>query len=365
MNNQKPKLLFISCMPYYQEKGSTLRTHATLKTLAKHYVIDAIVYSHGSHVAIPNVTIHRTPRWYIPKLHVSKPSISKIILDLFVFLKSFQLLFTNQYTHIHAEDFEAASLGSVLSMAFRKKYVYNLHNRIVDNWEISGKKAPWLVRWIEQIVIKYATLIIFNWGIYTQDPIFKDKDSFLHYDSVAMETQPVSYDLPEQYLFYAGNFELYQGIPFFLETYAQSNCTIPLLLAGNPTDEIRQLIKELHLEKSVQLLGRRSIEETNTLIQNSTFCILPRITGKQPSMKLIHYLTWKKPIIANDIQCNHELLKTFDTGIFYSSEDTLIEILNNLGNEVKVSVQNLEKASQFIKKHSNEKLFTEEYNKLV
>ena len=363
--SKKKSILFISCMPYYQEKGSTLRTHATLKTLATNYKVDAVVYAQGSEVSLPDVSIYRTPKWFKPNLQVSKPSFSKILLDIFVLLTSFRLLLINRYTHIHTEDFEGAAVGYMLSKIFRKSYAYNLHNRIIENWERSGKKTPKMVKWIEKLVIKNSKFIILNWNTYKTDPIFKNKNTFLHYDSLTLEKKDLSINIPEKYLFYAGNFEKYQGIDFFLDAYKESKCDIPILIAGNPTNAICEKIKKMKLAKKVILLGRKNVEETNTLIQKSTYCILPRISGQQPSMKLIHYLSWNKPIIANDITCNHELLKDYNNiGILYSGKTDLINILNNL-NKQDIDYDNLNQVAKHIKNNSNPDNFMSKYKSFI
>jgi glycosyltransferase involved in cell wall biosynthesis len=363
--SKKKKILFIACMPYYKEKGSTLRTHATLQNLSQNYTIDALVYAHGEKISIPDVQIHRTPFWYMPKLAISKPTVSKVILDFFVLIKSFKLLLTNSYTHIHAEDFEAATIGYILSKIFHKPFVYNLHNRIVDNWSISGKKPPKIISWIEKVVIKNSKFIILNWDIYKQDSAFDNKKFFLHYDSVTLASQKASMNLPKNYLFYAGNFEKYQGIELFLEAYSDSQCDIPLLLAGSATEDITNKINKMNLQEKVKLLGRCNVEETNTLIKNSTYCILPRIAGKQPSMKLIHYLSWEKPIIANDIICNHEILKKYNNiGIFYENKKDLVNILNNISTYT-INKKNLYQAAQYIQNNSDPNTFIKNYKSLL
>ena len=82
-------------------------------------------------------------------------------------------------------------------------------------------------------------------------------------------------------------------------------------------------------------------------------------------MKLIHYLSWNKPIIANDITCNHELLKDYNNiGILYSGKTDLINILNNL-NKQDIDYDNLNQVAKHIKNNSNPDNFMSKYKSFI
>ncbi len=361
---KKKKILAIACMPIYQEKGSTLRLYSILQTLSKNYEIDLVAYSIGTDIEIENVKIHRTPKFFKPYIGVGRASYAKIMLDMFVFLKVLRLLTFSprKYEILHCEDFEAALLGYFLKKVFKKRMIYVLHNRIVDNWEISNKKLPFFVKPLEKKTVASSDLIISNWQMYLKDPIFLDKKMFLHYDNVEFNFEEI--EIPfEKYLLYCGNFEKYQGVLDFLEIYKQSNCQIPLVLAGEPNTEVLEFLKENNLEKKVKLVGKKTIQQANFLIKNSSFCILPRIFGVQPSMKMIHYLLWEKPVIAKDISCNTELIKNNYNGFLYNNEKELKDILNTLDEKNKEGVfkEGLKETKKEIEKYTNERRFLYEY----
>lgn len=337
------RILLITTTPFYQEKGSSLRVFSILSMLSEKYAVDVVTYSVGREIVLKNIMIFRTPSFFKPKLLVSRPTFSKIVLDFFVFLKAFRLLITRKYDIIHCEDFEAAFIGIILNRIFKKRLVYDLHNRIIDNLSISGKTVPSFIIFLEKRVIINSDLIIANWELYLNDPVFKNSDIFLQYDSVDLKTTEI--ELPvSRYIFYVGNFEKYQGVKEFLEIYLDSQCIFPLIMAGNPTEEITTFVTENGLSSRVFLMGKKTVQETNYLIKNSIYCILPRISGRQPSMKLIHYFLWLKPVIATNKECNTELLKDKYNGFLYNDKKGLIEIFKNIKN-----VDNLKKLEQGIR----------------
>jgi glycosyltransferase involved in cell wall biosynthesis len=364
MKSEKKKILAIACMPFYQEKGSSLRLYSILKTLSSEYEIDLVTYSLGEDIDIKNVNIYRTPKFFKPNIGVSSPSCKKLILDKFVFFKAFRLLLfsSKDYEVLHCEDFEGALVGMILKKFFKKRMVYLLHNRIIHNWEIHRKSTPSFVRFCEKKVVRNSDLIIANWKMYLSNYIFQDKNIFLHYDS--LDTSIEECDLPfSKYLFYSGNFEKYQGIKSFLRVYKNSKCRVPVVLAGKSNREIVDFIKKNELEERVVLLGRKSVRKTNFLIQNSVCCLLPRVSGVQPGMKMIHYLLGETPVIARDMSCNTELLRDGFNSLLYKNEKELEDILNCLEEEgvFEGLRKGLKKTKKEIEEFTDERRFLKEY----
>lgn len=357
----KKKILMIVTSPFYQEKGSSLRVAGMLDILSSKYDVDLITYSLGRDYIKENVNIYRTPSWFKPKILVSRPTISKIILDVFLLYKAIKFIFNNQYYSIHCEDFEAAFIGRILKIFSKKTIlVYDLHNRIKDNIDIGSKKNKVVLKGIlnklEKYILKKTDLVITNWKKYFDDDVFINNKKILYYDKIKLDKKEYKLDVVD-YIIYTGNFEKYQGVYEFLDAYKQSNKNNKVVLVGNQTEEIKEFVKDNNLNNDVIMTGRLSIEETNYLISNALFCILPRIYGVQPSMKLIHYLVMNKPIIASDIEANHELLKDGYNCIYYKSNEDLVKMLNNLAhnqNQIKQLNNGVIETKQFILQAWNE-----------
>lgn len=361
----KKRILFIAPSPLYLEKGSSLRMYAILEILSKKYQVDLVTYSTGRHFELENVTTHRTPSFFKPNLAVGTPSFQKILLDFFMYLKIVQLSLFNKYDIVHCEDFEGVGLGYFSSwLNNNAMFVYDLHNRILDNLHLNNKPKKWrdnTILFMEKKFVKKSDKIILNWAKYENDSLLSTRPTFLYYDPI--ETMLADIEVPnEQYLIYSGNFQEYQGLSDFIPVFAQSNTPYKLYLVGNPSDKVVAMIDDLQCGDRVKVFGRKPIKETNALIRGSVCGILPRNAGSQPSMKLIHYFSLQKAVIATNIECNHELLDHETNGFLYKNSKELNLILKILSEkEIRKLNEGVIKTKDFILKVWNTSEFITKY----
>lgn len=325
------KILDIVTTPYLIPKGSSLRVDSVLKKLAKDNHIDLLVYPVGEDPKYENVNIIRVNSKKDLNLGVSEISFKKLKLDLQILFKAFSLVKRNKYDVIHCEDFEAAFVGSILSLFFKKpRYVYDLHNTIVDNLRIT--KKPKILINIFSLLSKFVysrfNLVIANWKIY-EDIV---DNTFLLYDESDIKFKEVEIPTKNKYLAYSGNFKKYQGVEEFVKVYAKVKPSYDLVLIGEPTEEIKDLVKELDLLNRIHFTGILDIKESNYILKNSEFCLIPRISGDQPGLKMIHHIMLGKISLASDISANREILKNGYNSILYKSEEELNKILRDIDN---------------------------------
>ncbi len=348
---RKKRILMITTTPMYSEKGSSLRVYSNLKILSNEYDIDLVTYSSGMKFTMENVKIYRTSKYFKPNLKISKITFSKIILDFFILMKVRKLLKINKYDIIHCEDFEALMVCKYLSLDKKHYVVYDLHNKPSLNLRITNSKYRTIkfAENLERKNIKIANLIILNWDMYKNDPLFKNKNTFLKYDELDMSFEKIK--LPEcKYIIYTGNFLSYQGVEDFLKTFAIINTDVKLMLVGDTNREIKELISKLNINKKIIFMGRLSVQKTNYLIDNSLFAIIPRNKGIQPSMKTIHYLVREKPILARDIICNRELIEDNKNALLYKKENDLINKLDELIKNKNNIIEKLSSGAKETKK---------------
>ncbi len=336
------RVLDIVTTPYLIPKGSSLRVDSVLKKLAKNNHIDLLVYPVGENPRYDNVNIIRVNSNKDLNLGVSEISLKKLKLDLQVLFKAFSLVRKNKYDIVHCEDFEAGFIGSLLSLFFKKpRYVYDLHNTIVDNLKITNKPKI-LIRifsFMSTFVYSRYDLIIANWKIYTK---IGAKKTFLLYDESDIELKETEIPTKKKYLAYSGNFKKYQGVEEFVKVYSKILPSFDLVLIGEPTKEIKDLVKELNLEDSVYFTGVLDIKESNYILSNAEFCLIPRISGDQPGLKMIHHIMLSRPSLATNISANTEVLKDRYNSVLYSNEAELEEILKDIDSG-KLNGQSLKK----------------------
>ena len=316
--------------PYLIPKGSSLRVDSVLKKISKNNEVDLLVYPIGENPKYENVNVIRVGRNKNVSLGVSEISFKKLKLDLQILLKAFSLVRKNKYNIIHCEDFEAAFVGSILSFFFRKpRYVYDLHNTIVDNLRITNKSKLLIgiFRLISKFVYSRFDLIIANWKIY--ESIGKKK-TFLLYDESDIETKETNIPTERKYLAYSGNFKKYQGVEEFIEVYAKVNPKYDLVLIGEFTEEIKSLVERLGMGEKIHFTGVLDIKRSNYILSKSMYCLIPRISGDQPGLKMIHHIMLGKSTIATNIPANTEILKNEYNSLLYSNEEELITILKGI-----------------------------------
>ncbi|MGI6423152.1 MAG: glycosyltransferase [Candidatus Dojkabacteria bacterium] len=336
------RILDIVTTPYLIPKGSSLRVDSVLKKLSKNNIVDLLVYPVGKDPKYINVNVIRVNGREDIKLGVSEISFKKLKLDLQILLKAFSLVRKNKYHIIHCEDFEAAFVGSILSLFFRKpRYVYDLHNTIVDNLRITNK--PKLLINIFRLIAKFVysrfDLIIANWKIYEN---INKKKTFLLYDESNLELKETSIPTKNRYLAYSGNFKKYQGVEEFIKVYSKVNPSYDLVLIGEFTQEISSLVERLEMKEKIHFTGVLDIERSNYILSKAMYCLIPRISGDQPSLKMIHHIMLGKPSIATDISANTEILKNGYNSLLYSTEKELITILKEIDGG-KIEGRDLEK----------------------
>lgn len=323
-------VLDIVTTPYLVPKGSSLRVDSVLKKLAKGNNIDLLVYPVGEDTHYENVNIIRVKSKKNLQLGVSEISAKKLLLDLKILFKGFSLLRKNKYDLVHCEDFEAGFVGAILSLFFPKpKYVYDLHNTIVDNLRITNKPKPLIAifKLISKFVYSRYDMVIANWKIY--ESVGKKK-TFLLYDESDIEIKKTDIPTEKKYLAYSGNFKTYQGVGNFIKIYSKVKPSFDLVLIGSSTEEIRELVKKMNLEKRVHFTGVLDIKESNYILNHAEFCLIPRISGDQPGLKMIHHAMLGKVSLASDISANTEILVDGYNSVLYKDSKDLVNILKDI-----------------------------------
>lgn len=304
-------VLITAAMPYYCEKGSTLRTHRMVeKYLKEGYEVELLCYKTGENIDKEGLNINRSG---IRSIETSDPgpSLQNVPSDFLMLLSAVKKSIFNDYDKIQGEDVEGGFIGLIASKLSQTEFIYDLHNPLSDGLRIYGWNflLP-IADSTENLLYSNSEKIISNWRIWEQSikEKYPDKNIETIHDQLPNNLEEVK--LPDNdYIIYSGNFKDYQGVELLIEAFSkvkdELNCN--LVLVGEPTKEIKQKASSCNLESSIIFEGRKTVEETNYLIKNSKGCVIPRKKGNQPSTKLLHYTMWDKPIIATNLECNQEL----------------------------------------------------------
>lgn len=366
MRMKNKKILSIITTPYYVPKGSSMRVNSIIEKLSKENVVDVITYPYGEDIEKENLTIHRTIRLGKSSLGVGEVSFRKLLLDFLVFLKAFKFLLTRRYDIVHCEDFEAASIGRFLKYFFRdRKYVYDLHNTIEDNLEI-GKRPKALIniaKILSKWIIRGFDMVIINWSMYND---IEAKQKFLLYDEFDIRKESIRLPTRRKYFVYSGNYKKYQGVDDFLKVFKKSNIKHDLVLVGDASEEIHRLVEKLGLNDRVHFMGLLPVTQSNYVISMADYALIPRISGKQPGLKILNHIMLDKVSIASDISANREVLKNRYNGILYSDSESLLNVLNSLSNSGRKDLlRGIKETREKVLKNWDYDYFIKSYSKVL
>jgi len=87
--------------------------------------------------------------------------------------------------------------------------------------------------------------------------------------------------------------------------------------------------------------------ETNYMIYNSLFCVLPRTVDGPPGMKALHYFSQGKAILGTCLSCNKKVIE--DNRCGYLVEPNVEEFSKGIDRMVK-DIEFRDKLEEYIKK---------------
>jgi glycosyltransferase involved in cell wall biosynthesis len=323
------KILMLAPQPFFQPRGTPISVYFRLKALADMgHEVDLVTYHLGEDKHFPNVKIHRTPRlFFIKKIKVG-PSIAKLPLDFFLFLKSIRLLSSRPYDLIFTHE-EASWFGTFLAKTKKIPHLYDMHSSLpqqLENFRFSRSKIlKKIFVSLERYVLKNSPSII----VICLDLLQKlekenaaDKatliENFLDFDrpdfaEKEIEEKRATVAAPgEKIVLYTGNFESYQGIPLFLEasSLVEDKSIVYLLVGGNPAhvDEMKKMASQLDMADRVRFTGQVLPSEVPLYIAMADVLVSPRTAGTNTPLKIYSFLKSGKPVVATKLWTHTQVL---------------------------------------------------------
>jgi hypothetical protein len=157
------KILLIAPQPFYQTRGTPIEVNLIIKALSERGdCIDIVTYAEGQDVCYDNTCLYRIP--FIPLISDIRPGFSwkKVVCDVFIFFKVFQLIIKSKYHLIHAVE-EAVFIALFVHVVFGIPYIYDMDSslpqQMVDKYPFLSKLRPFM-NFFEGIAIKHAKVIV-------------------------------------------------------------------------------------------------------------------------------------------------------------------------------------------------------------
>jgi glycosyltransferase involved in cell wall biosynthesis len=321
------RILMIAPQPFFAPRGAPFCVYQYINALVTlGYGVDLVTYPIGEDVALPGLTIYRTPA--LPFIRAVKPgfSLAKFPLDLLIFLTVVWRLCRGRYRYLHTHE-EAALIGALLAPVFRCKHLYYMH---CDLSQLVGKNplAISCVRAAQALMVHRADAIV----AFYPECAAKAKMIAPRTSVYVILPSPVDAALPPPsqkdveklrlqwvpgsapIILYTGTLEKYQGIELLLHSAAIVSEALPaaryIIVGGTPeqVERFRMLAWQIGVDKHVHFVGQRPLQEMPRWMALADVLVSPRIAGTHTPLKLYTYLRSGKPVLATDILSHTQVL---------------------------------------------------------
>ncbi len=322
----------VAPQPFFEPRGTPFSVLGRLKALSSlGHEVDLVTYHIGEDVAIPGVAIHRISSVpFIKKISIG-PSLKKLFLDGFIFVKTATMLMRKRYDLLHSHE-EASFFCIFFAKVFRVPHLYDMHSSLpqqLENFHYT-KFSPiiWLFGFLEQLTINSSQAVITICPA-LEKQVMKGNPHAPHLmiENVTIECSPD--DVPEAdvkifktafglheriIILYTGTFEAYQGIPLLIGSARDVVAKIPnvvfVLMGGTPpqVEMIQSQIREVGLLPYFCLTGSRPSMEIPCAIRAAHLLVSPRVKGTNTPLKIYAYLQSGKPIVATNLSTHTQVL---------------------------------------------------------
>jgi glycosyltransferase involved in cell wall biosynthesis len=325
------RILMISPHPTYSPRGTPISVLNRCRALcALDHEIDLVTYGIGADVPVRGLSYLRAPVPGIRRVKVG-PSVSKVPLDLAVFIKATirAIRGRRHYDVIHTHE-EAGIVGAIISRMLGLPHVYDMGNDlsvVMANYGFSAHHALTRV------------------SVATETATVRGSDSVIaHFPSIAARVAgiasgripatvvanvpieaPAVPSLTHQFretwspdglpvVLYTGTLEKYQGVPTLLEAAGllqERGVKCRLIVVGGTAGqrgELRQLAGELGVADTVSVVGAVSQDQIRSCLEAADVLVSPRAGGSNTPLKLFSYMHSGKPLLATRIPGHLQIL---------------------------------------------------------
>jgi glycosyltransferase involved in cell wall biosynthesis len=320
------KILLLTPQPFFQNRGTPIAVKLLVEVLAKNgHNIHILTYHEGEDITLPDVRIHRIQNLPGVKNIPPGPSWKKIICDIFLFFKCFQIIRQFKFDLIHAVE-ESAFISVVVKYFFDIPFVYDMDSsfaqQIIEKYP-NLRPIKKHLEFLEKILIqksigvvavcKYLEDIALRHD--PQKPIIRLEDiSLLPEKSQQAENLTEKLQISSNIIMYVGNLEKYQGIDLLLKSFRNvllkvSNANL-VIIGGSATDIRSYKLKALKLgiEHNTHFIGPRPITQLGSFLEQADVLASPRIEGGNTPMKIYSYLDSGRPVIATRLPTHTQVL---------------------------------------------------------
>lgn len=356
------KILVIAPTPFFSDRGTHIRILEEALALEKlGHDVTIATYHIGKDIeqsVNTNIDVRRIRRllfWY--KKIEAGPDWQKILLDIMLIRKVFNLARTQRPEIIHAHLHEGVLVGWIVQkvLFWRKmKLIADFHGSLtkemVSHSYLNGGKLRKIFCAVENMIDNLGDFAITSSQENT-DEISKIREDGKvqtildganqdHYkNSASKEQLKREFEFPENKIIvtYTGALVMNKGIIYLLEAIPAvlEQCkNVYFVIAGFPVEQAVKFVEERGLSESVRVISPLNYFDLPKLLLASDIGVDPKDSQTmQASGKILQYMAAGLPVVCFDRQNNWEYL---EDGAQYAKEisgkgltEAIIELANN------------------------------------
>lgn len=324
----KPRLLFMTSVPFYQWRGSSIRIAFNVQALAElGYQVDLVTVPIGENRDVPGVTVHRVANPFRQKTLPIGPSLAKAFFDVLIFFKALRMARHHSYAVVHAVE-EVGLLGLLIARITGARAVFEKHSDPASHQDKALKNLVLaLYRRVETLIIRKSDAVIGTGeGLVNQalavapeqmvHHIFDIPSSLVEADAEQVKhiVDQVRQDPDEVIALYIGSFAVYQGIDLMFDSLPialQASPKLRLVVVGGTEEQIAERtawLKEKGIESAVRFLGFIPPDHVPNYVVAADILLSPRSSGINTPLKLLDYLKGGRAILATDTLANRRII---------------------------------------------------------
>lgn len=372
-----PRLLFMTSVPFFQWRGSSIRIGFNVQALAElGYEVDLVTLPVGANKAVAGVTVHRVANPFGVSNIPIGPSLHKLVFDLLIVFKALRMVTRRSYAVVHAVE-EVGVLGLLVGRLIGAKVVFEKHSDPSSHRDKLLKNIVlFLYRRVEAIAIRHADAVIGTGdGLVEQALAIAPRQRVHHIfdipsslaESDAEQVRQIKENLhggnDEVLAMYVGSFAVYQGIDLMFESFhlaVQAYPQLRLVVVGGSPEQIaarKEWLSEKGIAEAVRFIGLVDPEKLPNYIAAADFLLSPRSSGINTPLKLLDYLKAGRAILATDNVANRRIIddqvavlkkaeiKDFAAGMVELARDAGLR--HRLGREGRKIIDNVYNYRQF------------------
>ncbi len=184
-----------------------------------------------------------------------------------------------------------------------------------------------------------------------------------------IEKQTVNEKNFSRYILFFGRLSKEKGINFLIKAFKNvddKEIILKIVGEGPESTSLKNLVKELNLEKRVNFAGYKSGEELEKIISQSEFVIVPSLWYENAPYTILESYALKKAVLGAKIGGIKELIKENETGLAFEAGNIaeLTKKIDYLLSYPKKMKDMGENGRLFLKNNFEEKIYLEKLIKI-